>query len=202
MSREDVCHFIERLAADNGHSLQWLSKRMKCNHAYLHQFVAQGTPVELPERIREALAPLLRIHPDELRNEKVQGMKEKSHAWKNNHYMKMLNFLKQEIERWQKRYSNDSEKTFEYFWAIIPALIQCLARTYVKLWIHCPRDDRAGAYVHLMMELSEAIQQTEVEAEEIYRSEGIELPGGPIKGLMEAEVKWTITLIKPPDTVH
>ncbi|MBO1080877.1 S24 family peptidase [Roseomonas haemaphysalidis] len=47
--------------------LSSLSQKMGRNHAYLQQYMRRGVPVELKEKDRERLAPLLGIHADELR---------------------------------------------------------------------------------------------------------------------------------------
>ena len=43
------------------------SERIGRNHAYLQQFLERGVPVKLPEDIRERLAPLLDVAPDQLK---------------------------------------------------------------------------------------------------------------------------------------
>lgn len=46
--------------------LRTLSLTIGCNHAYLHQYLMRGTPRELPESVRRALAPLLGVAADAL----------------------------------------------------------------------------------------------------------------------------------------
>lgn len=48
--------------------LKKLSLSIGRNHAYLQQFLMRGSPRELPEGARHALAPLLGIAPDDLRS--------------------------------------------------------------------------------------------------------------------------------------
>lgn len=44
-----------------------LSRKAGRNEAYIQQFLTRGVPKELPERVRNALAAFLRVHPDALR---------------------------------------------------------------------------------------------------------------------------------------
>ncbi|WP_422002927.1 hypothetical protein [Reyranella sp.] len=46
--------------------LRTLSLTIGCNHAYLHQYLMRGTPRELPDSVRQALAPLLGVPADAL----------------------------------------------------------------------------------------------------------------------------------------
>ena len=48
--------------------LKKLSLSIGRNHAYLQQFLMRGSPRELPETVRHALAPLLGVSPDDLRS--------------------------------------------------------------------------------------------------------------------------------------
>lgn len=43
------------------------SERIGRNHAYLQQFLERGVPLKLPEDVRELLAPLLDLTPDQLK---------------------------------------------------------------------------------------------------------------------------------------
>ncbi len=47
--------------------LETLSRAIGRNHAYLRQYVMRGTPRELPETVREALAARLGLRADDLR---------------------------------------------------------------------------------------------------------------------------------------
>lgn len=47
-------------------SLADLSKKVGKSHAYLHQYIHRGSPVELPERVRKRLAALLKVNESEL----------------------------------------------------------------------------------------------------------------------------------------
>ncbi len=49
--------------------LQKLSLAIGRNHAYLQQYLVRGAPRELPEPARQALAPLLGVHADDLRSD-------------------------------------------------------------------------------------------------------------------------------------
>ena len=50
-----------------GVNLRTLSRQIKKNDAYLHQYIYRGTPKTLPENLRYHLATLLGIHESELR---------------------------------------------------------------------------------------------------------------------------------------
>jgi len=50
-----------------GINLRTLSRQIKKNDAYLHQYIYRGTPKSLPENVRYRLAMLLDIHESELR---------------------------------------------------------------------------------------------------------------------------------------
>ncbi len=50
-----------------GVNLRTLSRQIKKNDAYLHQYIYRGTPKTLPENLRYHLAMLLGIHESELR---------------------------------------------------------------------------------------------------------------------------------------
>jgi phage repressor protein C with HTH and peptisase S24 domain len=63
----DVREFIRDRLARAGLSMKEASERIGRNHAYLQQFLERGVPVKLPEDVRERLAPLLEVTPDQLR---------------------------------------------------------------------------------------------------------------------------------------
>src|ERR1041385_8480394 len=63
----DVREFIRDRLARAGLSMKEASERIGRNHAYLQQFLERGVPVKLPEDVRERLAPLLEVMPDQLR---------------------------------------------------------------------------------------------------------------------------------------
>lgn len=59
---------IDTLARRPNLDLKNLSLAVGRNHAYLQQYLMRGSPRELPEAARHALAPLLGISPDDLRS--------------------------------------------------------------------------------------------------------------------------------------
>jgi len=63
----DVREFIRDRLARAGLSMKEASERIGRNHAYLQQFLERGVPVKLPEDVRERLAPLLEVTPDQLK---------------------------------------------------------------------------------------------------------------------------------------
>lgn len=65
----------EKLAA-RGLSMKEASEAMGRNHAYLQQYLERGVPVVLPEDAREALAPVLGVKPQELREYAEDVVKE------------------------------------------------------------------------------------------------------------------------------
>lgn len=60
---------VMKLVQQSGTDLKNASRHIGKNDAYLHQYLYRGTPKVLPEDVREALAPLLGVMPDELRPE-------------------------------------------------------------------------------------------------------------------------------------
>ena len=63
----DIREFIRDRLARAGLSMKEASERIGRNHAYLQQFLERGVPVKLPEEVREKLAPLLDLAPDQLK---------------------------------------------------------------------------------------------------------------------------------------
>ena len=59
---------VDTLAQRPDLDLKKLSLAIGRNHAYLQQFLMRGSPRELPESARHALAPLLGVSPDDLRS--------------------------------------------------------------------------------------------------------------------------------------
>ncbi|HYC63999.1 MAG TPA: S24 family peptidase [Reyranellaceae bacterium] len=59
---------VDTLAQRPDLDLKKLSLAIGRNHAYLQQFLMRGSPRELPEAARHALAPLLGVSPDDLRS--------------------------------------------------------------------------------------------------------------------------------------
>lgn len=49
--------------------LRKLSRAIGRNQAYLQQYLVRGVPRELPEAVRQALAPLLGVQADDLRSD-------------------------------------------------------------------------------------------------------------------------------------
>lgn len=62
-----VRDLIRERLAERGLTMKEASEGMGRNHAYLQQYLERGVPALLPEDAREALAPLLGLKPDELR---------------------------------------------------------------------------------------------------------------------------------------
>lgn len=58
----------QAVEGDKRLNLRTLSRQLKKNDAYLHQFIYRGTPRQLPEDVRYRLASLLNVHESELRN--------------------------------------------------------------------------------------------------------------------------------------
>lgn len=59
---------VDTIAQRPDLDLKKLSLAIGRNHAYLQQFIMRGSPRELPEVARHALAPLLGVSPDDLRS--------------------------------------------------------------------------------------------------------------------------------------
>lgn len=72
---------VRQMILERVPNLSETSKKIGRNHAYLQQFVHRGVPAKLPEDVREALAPVMGVEPDDLRpvNQK-DGLTEKSLA--------------------------------------------------------------------------------------------------------------------------
>lgn len=68
MDMDPIRQRLVELLAASGTDLKNASMAIGRNAAYLHQYVHRGTPRTLPEDVREALAPLLGVGPDELRH--------------------------------------------------------------------------------------------------------------------------------------
>ncbi len=68
MSQEDVQKLVLDRIAEKGLNMATVSRMIGRNAAYIQQFIDRGSPKELPERVRESLAPLLGVEPDALRN--------------------------------------------------------------------------------------------------------------------------------------
>ena len=56
------------VADDDDWNLKSLSKKIGRSHAYLQQYINRGSPVILPEDVREELAKILRLDPDILKD--------------------------------------------------------------------------------------------------------------------------------------
>ena len=63
----DIREFLRDRLARAGLSMKEASERIGRNHAYLQQFLERGVPAKLPEDVRETLAPLLGLSPDQLK---------------------------------------------------------------------------------------------------------------------------------------
>ena len=68
MAREDIQELVRQRLRERDINMTEASRQIGRNPAYIQQFLERGTPKELPEGVREALAPLLGLSPDELRN--------------------------------------------------------------------------------------------------------------------------------------
>lgn len=66
--RRAAIALIQAKAVEKKENLASLSRKIPRNHAYLQQFVHRNVPRELPEPVRERLASLLDVAPDQLRN--------------------------------------------------------------------------------------------------------------------------------------
>ena len=64
---DEVRQLVERKAKEKGKNLASLSRQIGKNHAYLQQFIKRGIPLYLDEDVRELLAPLLDLEPNDLR---------------------------------------------------------------------------------------------------------------------------------------
>ena len=58
---------VRQMILERVPNLSETSKKIGRNHAYLQQFVHRGVPTKLPEDVREALAPVMGVDPDDLR---------------------------------------------------------------------------------------------------------------------------------------
>ena len=58
---------VATLARRRDLDLETLSRAIGCNHAYLRQYVMRGSPRELPEAVRQAVAARLGLKADELK---------------------------------------------------------------------------------------------------------------------------------------
>ena len=67
----DMREFLRDRLARAGLSMKEASERIGRNHAYLQQFLERGVPLKLPEDVREQLAPLLGLTPDQLKTPKL-----------------------------------------------------------------------------------------------------------------------------------
>jgi len=65
----DIRDYLRQRLAELGLSMKEASERIGRNHAYLQQFLERGVPAALPEEVRERLAELLGIAPDQLRSQ-------------------------------------------------------------------------------------------------------------------------------------
>lgn len=79
-----VRELILEKARERGTNLAELSKRIGKNHAYLQQFISRGIPGELPEKVRDLLAPALGVEERQLKtgSAKAGGNHQPSHAKK------------------------------------------------------------------------------------------------------------------------
>lgn len=64
---DNVRKLILDRAADRGTNLAELSRRIGKNHAYLQQFIKRGIPMDLPEKVRMSLAPVLGVDEKQLK---------------------------------------------------------------------------------------------------------------------------------------
>ena len=67
-----------QLLSESEFDLKSLSEKIGRNPAYLQQYVTRGSPRELGETEREAVAKLLRVDPDIFRSEGAQGRPRKA----------------------------------------------------------------------------------------------------------------------------
>lgn len=65
----DVRELVRTIIHDRGLSMKGVSERIGKNHAYMKQYLG-GKPEHLPEDVREALAPILNVDPNQLRTDR------------------------------------------------------------------------------------------------------------------------------------
>lgn len=68
-AQERVRKLVRQRIADLRLSLSEVSTQIGRNHAYLQQFLERGIPRTLPERIRPALASILQVNENDLRDD-------------------------------------------------------------------------------------------------------------------------------------
>lgn len=67
MDADEIRALVARLIEERGFDFAELSRTLGKNHAYVQQYVRRGTPRVLPEGVRDLLAPLLGLRPEELK---------------------------------------------------------------------------------------------------------------------------------------
>lgn len=70
---DKIRSLIVRRSDETGKTLAYLSKKAGKNHAYLQQFITRGSPVRLPEEVRQVIANELQIPESALRPNLVSG---------------------------------------------------------------------------------------------------------------------------------
>jgi phage repressor protein C with HTH and peptisase S24 domain len=68
ISGDPVRALVAAAIEQRGLDMATVSRAIGRNHAYLQQYLTRGTPLELPENVREQLAPMLGLQPDQLRS--------------------------------------------------------------------------------------------------------------------------------------
>lgn len=72
---DTIRNVIHKAIGENSQlNLRTLSRRLKKNDAYLHQFLYRKTPKQLPEDVRYKLAALLGLHESELRDSETSDI--------------------------------------------------------------------------------------------------------------------------------
>lgn len=64
---DDARKYLLTLIEERQTNLAAVSRAIGRNHAYLHQFINRNNPHNLPEEVREALAEVFRVPPDNFR---------------------------------------------------------------------------------------------------------------------------------------
>lgn len=70
---DEVRSLIVRRSDETGKTLAYLSKKAGKNHAYLQQFITRGSPIRLPEVVRQIVARELGIPESALKPKLVSG---------------------------------------------------------------------------------------------------------------------------------
>jgi phage repressor protein C with HTH and peptisase S24 domain len=67
MSEDAIRELVRTRIKDLGLDMRPISERIGKNVTYIQQFLTKGVPRRLPEDVREKLAPILEVEPDQLK---------------------------------------------------------------------------------------------------------------------------------------